>query len=478
MIAITLARPFVRALRLVIPLLLALATPRSASAFRSAAELPKLNSPIPVRYGAATFDYWIVRPSIPRSIADFQPQDIIVEAAQRWAEPVCSGARPQLRGLGTDPAVAGDGVNTVEWVADWEARGFDPQAAGYTDVQFSREEGGNWTIAEADIYLNASFEWSLDDQPPPPLRSVRAVVTHEFGHAFGLLHPCEIDDEPRCTANDDAGVTMYPVYSPEQADLAPDDVQGICFLYPVPDCTVTGCDEGFTCSGGACRAECGPVLCEPGSICSAGNCQVPSPCPEQTCIGHLCSKDSQCGLFEHCGEDGRCIQGTRSEGQACADSTQCARGLCFEGVCRNRCMSAGDCAANHSCEPADEQFSACVPVGSPIGDTCASPLDCKGSRCLLNAKPNPVCTQPCGSNYPLCPVGWACGSADGESVCVPVRPTGGCTFQPVASAGALSPVRSSSTVPEIGALLTAFTLSLVRRRRRSTTRLERTKPSC
>ncbi|MFZ5894934.1 MAG: matrixin family metalloprotease [Myxococcota bacterium] len=459
-------------------MLLVLSNARIASAFRTAAELPKLSSPVPVRYERSTFDYWIVRSSFPRDIAEFNPQDVVVAAAQSWAEPVCSNVRPQLRGLGTDPAAPGDGVNSVEWVSNWEERGFDPTAAGYTDVQFSREEGSNWTIAEADIYLNANFRWSLDANPTPPARSVKAVLVHEFGHSFGLIHPCEIDDEPRCTASDDANVTMYPVYNPEQASLAADDVAGICFLYPVPDCTATGCPGGAICSEGACRAECAGTLCDPGEICSAGRCQQPNPCPGNSCVGRICNKDSQCGLFEHCSTAGRCAQGSRLEGQACAESTDCERGVCFQGSCRQRCGTIGDCHEKESCEPLDAELSACVPLGFALGEACSAPLDCAGRRCLLNAKPNPVCTQDCGAAYPECPLGWACGSADGTPVCVPVRPTGGCAFRPLTSTRSSPSSSQANGTREFGCLFLAVALGFARQRRRRAARVVTTEKPC
>ena len=71
------------------------------------------------------------------------------------------------------------------------------------------------------------------------------TVTHEAGHFLGLAHPCEADPGtatangvPVCSGHPEmASVTMFPSASPGEISkrtLAPDDVEGVCAIYPRP----------------------------------------------------------------------------------------------------------------------------------------------------------------------------------------------------------------------------------------------------
>ena len=69
------------------------------------------------------------------------------------------------------------------------------------------------------------------------------TVTHEAGHFIGLAHPCESDPStasrngvPVCSAHPEMiPVTMYPsaqVGEISKRTLEPDDVEGVCTVYP------------------------------------------------------------------------------------------------------------------------------------------------------------------------------------------------------------------------------------------------------
>ncbi len=71
------------------------------------------------------------------------------------------------------------------------------------------------------------------------------TVTHEAGHFLGLAHPCEADPGtatangvPVCSGHPEmTSVTMFPSASPGEISkrtLAPDDVEGVCAIYPRP----------------------------------------------------------------------------------------------------------------------------------------------------------------------------------------------------------------------------------------------------
>lgn len=92
---------------------------------------------------------------------------------------------------------------------------------GLTTVTFNAETG---EIYDADMEINASERnLSITDRVPARGFDLASVVTHEAGHFFGLAHAT------------DGGSTMYASYKPGSVSLrtlAPDDVQGICAIYP------------------------------------------------------------------------------------------------------------------------------------------------------------------------------------------------------------------------------------------------------
>ncbi len=112
--------------------------------------------------------------------------------------------------------------NVVGWVEEnWED---DAGAIAITTVIYYEDTG---EIIEADMALNGvNFKWTLNPPSPCPsnnLVDLRNVITHEAGHFFGLDH------------SNIEGATMYPSSPPcdtEKRDLAPDDINGIIYLYP------------------------------------------------------------------------------------------------------------------------------------------------------------------------------------------------------------------------------------------------------
>src|SRR5262249_46305618 len=98
----------------------------------------------------------------------------------------------------------------------------DPYSTlGLTTVTFNAETG---EIYDADMEINASGRnLSITDTVPSNGFDLLSVVTHEAGHFFGLAHAT------------DPVATMYASYKPGSAslrDLAPDDIEGICAIYP------------------------------------------------------------------------------------------------------------------------------------------------------------------------------------------------------------------------------------------------------
>ena len=106
---------------------------------------------------------------------------------------------------------------------------------------------GTGEIFEADMEINAmdssgtsGFLMTCSDTGPAT--DIQNVVTHEAGHFLGLAHPCEDTTTHPATIDftlagcpGNTNPTMFPTSPPGETSkrsLEPDDIAGVCFLYP------------------------------------------------------------------------------------------------------------------------------------------------------------------------------------------------------------------------------------------------------
>lgn len=348
-----------------------------ALAFRSASDLSQFAGTSRVAFANARQGLRLstsVAGSVPLAVTEAA----IMEATEVWTEPECSPFILRYEGASSEAATAGDGVSSIQWVREWDAYGFDPTAAAATDVQYVKS-GSIWRISEADVYLNASLDWTLGASEQSGIRDLQAVLVHELGHALGLLHPCEADgsaDAPAC-AGEALTATMYPQYSPEQAALDADAVAGLCFLYPNEPCDSSSCATGEACTADGCRPLCGEETCLVGSVCTARGCVAADGCISDDCTGKVCERAADCGVSERC-ESAICVADARA-------------------------------------------------AGADFGADCAEADDCSGQVCLAGAEESPLCSRSCDQSHD-CPSGWTCGNVEHRDVCVPVRASGGCAI--------------------------------------------------
>lgn len=394
-----------------------------AWAFRSGRDLSELSSTERVHFVSPSIGLQL-QADIPAELSISAVDQTIKQALATWAAPNCSGVPFSYDGLTLIHAAPGDGINTIEWVRDWESRGFPADAAGATDVQYVRLAGGDWSIAEADVYLNAEFAWTTDVPRSSVERDVLSVMTHEAGHVLGLLHPCEVGGAggaPYCTASF-LDATMYPIYSVGEATLAQDDIDGVCFLYERRSCAETGCPQGKACTPDGCRAQCGDEICAAETVCTPKGCRRPDECTRPSCAGAACGSDDDCGSLDRC-LNGLCAQ-KGAVGARCSETADCLVGTCLDGVCTRSCASDGECGARGAC---DQATATCRPTGLGFGAACQAATECASGVCLEGAALSPVCSQACGESLPACPGGWACDSVGGKAVCAPVSIGGGCS---------------------------------------------------
>jgi len=127
---------------------------------------------------------------------------------------------------------------------------YDPAALALTSVSAGTSSG---IIKDADVEVNAyHFNWA-DLVAHPELEGtsyhdLQNAVTHEMGHVIGLDHTCFLQPPapldqngnpiPDCASAspDVLATTMFPSANPGDTDkrtLAPDDLQGLCDIYPI-----------------------------------------------------------------------------------------------------------------------------------------------------------------------------------------------------------------------------------------------------
>ncbi len=147
---------------------------------------------------------------------------------QAWSNVNCSDFGFLYMGLTDSVAVGFDSVdlesntNLVLWQeSEWV---HPPDALGITTNTFDTRDG---SVVDSDIELNG-VNWHFSADGNPYRIDVQNTITHEAGHVVGLDHSPVFD------------ATMYPTASDgdiAKRDLHIDDINGICFIYPIGEAT-------------------------------------------------------------------------------------------------------------------------------------------------------------------------------------------------------------------------------------------------
>lgn len=325
---------------------------------------------------------------------------------------------------------SGDGESSIVLVESpqWTGvLGLPAERMAVTELAYEPRGDGSLAIVEADILLNAqTYRFALEESASDPdARSLRGVLSHELAHAVGMAHVCETggaDGAPVCDASH-ADRMMYPEYVGASQSLPhPDDVAGLCALYPASTCAAT-CPSGSACVGGACVALCGSGTCAVGEVCEGQLCRAS--CGEQLCAsGDVCVDGASCLAVCHgavcppgmlCGVSGACMPscfGAPCDARVCDDTHPCPSSMtCMDGQCHTLEGSGLlRCDRDSECEDRTAicRYGACVTGSARLGDPCEGPASCASGLCA-----DGWCASPC-----------ELGCTDGDT-CEPTHGTAG-----------------------------------------------------
>jgi hypothetical protein len=391
----------------------------TASAYRSAADLPEFADDARIRWESSTIEV-VLSERVPSGLLFADVERALFDAMVAWDSQAGTDLDFVYAGRTNAGPESGDGRVTVHFVdAGWSELGFADVGATTEVLRFVQGDGAS--LRDADLFINSeSLEWSVaGDEPAVGMVDLRSAFVHELGHVIGLLHSCELrgaGGAPDCAMGAGAGTVMHPTIAQGvvQRTLSQDDIDGLSFLYPEAGCEATGCAAPLECVDRVCELVCEGAVCGDGERCGPMGCE-PVAC-------------------EECGEG--------AIGDPCVLGNECAAGHCASGgYCTEQCST--ECGPGFLC-----MDSECVAAGGVFGDECAEASDCLSELCLDGARPVPICTRAC---LATCPNGFVCGDVEGRQVCRPESPNEGCS----ASDGKIDPI----------ALIVLGILVVLRRRR-------------
>ncbi len=188
--------------------------------------------------------------------------DIFEKAFQTWTNADCGGGKhPRISVVNLGPVEchaheynkqAGNANVFLFQDTEWTHVGAGSTLA-LTTVTYNIDTG---EIYDADMELNsANVSFTMDDKIVK--FDLASIVTHETGHFLGLSHSTT------------GSATMFSDYTPGSVELRtldPDDIAGICDIYPPGDAIPASCDPS---PRRGLASECSPApITEEESSCS------------------------------------------------------------------------------------------------------------------------------------------------------------------------------------------------------------------
>jgi MYXO-CTERM domain-containing protein len=250
-----------------------------------------------------------------------------------------------------------DKLNRIIWLSgpDW-AHG--PNTLGLTIVTFT---AGTGQILDADIQMNGDRVWKVGGASGDV--DVESIITHEAGHFLGLDHSPVVE------------AVMHAVYpfGSIKFQLAQDDVQNVCAVYPAQPATGAQgafCETDLNCSSTAPMCRGAPDSSD-SAICTT-ECTDDLQCP----VGYACMTTNV--------SDAACLKagGASDLCRFCSSGPQCSTGHCVtdgrHNWCTNTCATASDCGNGFDCVESGE-----ARVCTPSGGVCPTPQCFKAADCAV-----------------------------------------------------------------------------------------------
>lgn len=327
-------------------------------------------------------------------INDNSELEAVRRAFATWENVACSSLSFREDAWVAPQLVSNDGVNRVFWTAQWPTDQRTTIALTFTFYRTTDK-----LVTDADIAANATYyQWTTTDGQASQTRvDVETIIFHEIGHFFGLDH------------STDPNAAMFPSNNKlQQRAPAQDDVDGICSLYPAGPNPGGNTNTGGV--GAPCRnpEDCRSALCAQDgqlgvSYCTAScdSAAVNPGCPG----GYVCTRTGQ-GDF--------CLAPPVTDElcDQCADSTQCASGLCLNVPGYNSFQPF----CTRACDPTNG-----VPGQCPNGFQCVAVFSsgitggvCAPSTGLCNPRGKGGHNEPCYANG-TCKAGNICANYFGLS---------------------------------------------------------------
>jgi Matrixin len=222
----------------------------------AACEIDRQNcilSGFPLAWASSCVTVGVQEMGSPRSGLSYDDVETVVKQAfDVWQNAECDGGKPSIEVNVLGPVECGvseynsrvGNANIVLFLEDeWPYAGAS-NAIGLTTTRFDTKTGELW---DADIELNGIGS-NLTVGDPILGDDLLSVLTHEAGHFLGLSHSL------------DGAATMKSIYDPGRdgdnfRSLAPDDVAGICAIYPPDRAPATDSCENRHGFSGQCRAD-------------------------------------------------------------------------------------------------------------------------------------------------------------------------------------------------------------------------------
>jgi hypothetical protein len=178
------------------------------------------------------------RPGNSVSAADLR--GAVDRAAATWSSVASANVRFNFQGMTSAPAEGTDGRTTLGFL---DRPDLD-RVLGSTSFMIDTVSGA---IAEADIFFNTRFAFSVAAGGQPDRVDLESVVLHELGHLLGLGHSAIGETERNSSGSRSvigSGAVMFPIAMASGAVaeriLHADDIAGISDLYPAPSTLGTG----------------------------------------------------------------------------------------------------------------------------------------------------------------------------------------------------------------------------------------------